>query len=92
VQGQDPAVSLPDPPPVRWGRLIAIILTVVAVPASIIEYREHQRFVAFTEARAAWHRTCDAYQHTPLTDPVARQCDDELQRLTALAKREGWTP
>jgi len=82
--------ELPPPPPVRWGRLLAILATVVAVPTVTIAYRTHRRFVAFTEQRAAWHHQCDAYRQVPLTDPAARACNEELERLTALAKREGW--
>lgn len=81
---------LPPPPPVRWGRLLAILAIIVAIPTVTIEYRKHQRFVAFAEQREAWHAACDRYQHTPLRDPGARACNEELQRLTALAKQEGW--
>jgi len=64
---------------------------VIAIPAVTIEYRQHQRFVAFTEDRDAWHRRCDAYRQAPLSDPIASACNVELQRLTDLAAREGWT-
>lgn len=82
---------LPPPPPVRWGRLVLIIATVIAVPAGAITYHTHQRFVAWSAERDAWMQKCKPYTDTPLTNPIARACNEELQRLTAIAKQEGWT-
>lgn len=81
---------LTPPPPVRWGRLLAILAIVVAVPTVTIEVGKHRRFVAFAAQRDAWHAACDRYRDTPLTNPSARACNEELVRLTALATREGW--
>jgi hypothetical protein len=84
-----PAV-LPEPPPVRWGRLILILAVVFGTPALVIQCNIHQRFIVFEAKRADWHRRCDAYVKTALTDPVARACNEELNALVAEAKREGW--
>ncbi len=51
---------------------------------------DHQRYLAFDAQRNAWHRKCDAYLQTPLTNPAARACNQELNELTAYAKRQGW--
>lgn len=83
--------DFPPPPPVRWGRLIAIIAIVIAIPSGTIAYRTHQRFVAWDQERQAWIEKCSAYTQTPLSDPTAKACNDELERLTAIAKQEGWT-
>jgi hypothetical protein len=58
---------------------------VIAVPAGAILYNTHQRFVAWSLERDAWHQKCDPYVNTPLSNPAARACNEELQRLTAIA-------
>lgn len=83
--------TLPPPPPVKWGRLISIVVTVIAVPLLIVECNiSRQPYLRFTERREAWHRKCDRYVNTPLTNPAAHACNEELLELTAYAKQQGW--
>lgn len=42
----------------------------------------------FSKQREDWTRRC---QPPPVIDPAARICREDLERLTAWAKREGWT-
>lgn len=85
------STELPPPPPVRWGRLIAIIGIVIGIPVGIITCNESRRpYLAWSAQREAWHRKCDAYRQTPLTNPAAAACDEELKALVATAQRHGW--
>lgn len=52
---------------------------------------DNTKFQEFSARRAAWHRKCDAYVKTPLSDPTAKACNAELEALMAEARREGWT-
>ena len=36
----------PPPPPVKWGRLIAIVAIVIAIPTALISWNQHQDIVA----------------------------------------------
>ena len=75
----------------RWGRILIIVGVVLASPIVMMYCGEdHQRFLKFAEQRDAWHRKCDAYRQTPLTNPAAAACNQELAELTAYAKQQGW--
>lgn len=50
-----------------------------------------QEYLDFSAQRADWMHRCEPLRERPLTDPAAKACNDELQRLTAWAKRKGWT-
>jgi hypothetical protein len=45
---------------------------------------------AFKAKRAEWHLKCDQYLKTPLTNPKAAECNEELNALMAYAKQRGW--
>lgn len=81
----------------RWGRrvLFAVGAVVVAVIGLVYVGEDHQRFIAFTAQRDAWHRKCDLYTgKTPAElgsdAQEARGCAAELDELMAYAKRQGW--
>ena len=85
-----PMKSAAKPGP-RWGRIFLVVAAVLAFPIVLVYCgADHQRFIKFDERRDVWHRECDAYRTTPLTDPIAFACNQELNELTAYAKRQGW--
>jgi hypothetical protein len=75
----------------RYRRILLVVGAVLMVPIGLLYCgADHQRFLAFDAQRDAWHRKCDAYLTTPLTNPAAFACNQELNELTAYAKRQGW--
>lgn len=81
----------------RWGRRIGMVFValVVAGIAAIYFGADHQRFIAFAAQRDAWHRKCDIYTGKALAElgsdaQDARACAEELNAMTAYAKRQGW--
>lgn len=86
-----PAAVQGKPTGVRWGRLILILLAIVAVPVIAVQCGSARaKYLDFDQRRQAWHQKCDRYVDVRLTDPMAKACNDELLALTAEAKREGW--
>lgn len=65
---------------VLWGIWFALS----RIHASREDYR------LFSEQRDDWIRRCEPLRDRPLSDPAERACNDELLRLTDLAKRKGW--
>jgi nicotinamide riboside kinase len=51
---------------------------------------DHQRYLAWSAQRDAWHRKCDAYIDTKEMTAPARACSEELRQMMAYAKRQGW--
>lgn len=85
-----PAVAPPKAGP-RWGRILLVVGVLLASPIAMLYCgADHQRFIAFEAQRDAWHRKCDAYLKTPLSNPAAAACNQELEALTAYAKQQGW--
>jgi RNase P subunit RPR2 len=76
----------------RWGRILLLVgVVVVGGPVTLMYCgADHQRFIQFSAQRDAWHRKCDAYLKTPLTNPAALACNQELNELSAYAKKQGW--
>ena len=83
--------TYPPTPPVKWGRLIAIIAIVVGIPAGIIACNEHYRPYRDWQARGhAWLERCDASvppEHRRPADICAR----ELTELLDEGRLNGWT-
>ena len=50
----------------------------------------NEELKAFQAQREAWHQKCDQYLKTPLTNPQAAACNEELNALVASAKQRGW--
>lgn len=76
----------------RWGRILLVVgaLLVLAVWALSSASGPRSGYLAFSAQREAWHRKCDAYRQTPLSDPVAAACAKELNEMVAYAKQQGW--
>jgi len=82
---------LPSTAAPRWGRILLVVGGVLMFSIGLLYCgADHQRFLEFDAQRNAWHRKCDAYLKTPLTNPAAFACNQELNELTAYAKRQGW--
>jgi hypothetical protein len=76
----------------RWGRIALVVGVLLASPIALVYCgADHQRFLKFAEQRDAWHRRCDGYTDKAVgLNPIARACKEELEALTAYAKRQGW--
>lgn len=71
----------------RFGPLAVLVAIAVAL---VLLMNSRSAYTAFKAKRQAWHEKCDAYRTTPLSDPTAKACNDELLALVAEAKRRGW--
>jgi hypothetical protein len=81
-----------------YGGQVRIVLAIVLGAGAL--YRglaNHFRFEAWSERRAAWHRRCDAPRNQTYATLSAyaasrESCRQELDALTAEARRKGWLP
>lgn len=74
----------------RWSVIVLSVGLVLAVFVWVLASYESPELHAFKERRAAWHRRCDAYMKTSLSNPTAAKCNDDLNALVAYGKQQGW--
>jgi hypothetical protein len=84
----------PAPPAVkpapRLGVIALVVVGVLVLFVWMLSSSGDPALVAFKAQRAAWHQKCDAYRQTPISNPVAGACNDELNALVAAGKAHGW--
>lgn len=69
-----------------------LLITGVVLAAFYFLLRDPD-FAAFDAQREAWHWRCDAYIDVRTTETNRAQiaaCQQQLEELTAYAKRKGW--
>jgi hypothetical protein len=76
----------------RWGVIALVVVGVLGLVVWMLASASGSdpAFVAFKAQRAAWHHNCDAYLKTPLSNPIAAECNRELNALVAVGKAHGW--
>lgn len=80
------AVAVPPSRPRRWPWILVLAL----IAGYFLVQASRRDYLAFDRQREDWHQRCDAYRQTPLSNPIARACNDELNALVAHAKQQGW--
>jgi hypothetical protein len=77
----------------RWGRILLVVGGLFAIPVLAMYCSEdHQRFLAFSARRDAWHQKCDTYINVPNNrlNAAGLVCLQEFEALQAYAKQQGW--
>jgi hypothetical protein len=76
--------------PPRWGRIVLVVGVLIGAFLIALLFIDTPEMAAFKVRRAAWHEKCDQYRNTPLSNPAANACNDELNALVAYGKQRGW--
>lgn len=73
-------------------RSIVLLVALVGVVVLTVNYfvSDSQQFDAWTKQRDDWKARCSQYVDQPVTSAAARECQQDLQVLTAEARRHGW--
>lgn len=76
-----------------WRTVLLVLLVALSglVALSVYFGEEHQNYLRFDARRSEWHARCDVYTGNWTSSPTAVACKQELDDLSAYARRQGWT-